>query len=70
MITADRQMYVSKRAGKNRVTGVPVMATSAELAADGAPLIADRGTGGVPAATAKRRSRARKAPAGAADESV
>jgi two-component system cell cycle response regulator len=27
MITADTSMYRSKRAGKNRVTGVPVMAT-------------------------------------------
>ena len=31
MITADSSMYTSKRAGKNRVTGVPVMA------ADGGP---------------------------------
>ena len=29
MITADKSMYRSKRAGKNRVTGVPVMAAAA-----------------------------------------
>jgi diguanylate cyclase (GGDEF)-like protein len=39
MITADSSMYRSKRAGKNRVTGVPVMVTE-EVPAE----VADRGT--------------------------
>jgi hypothetical protein len=30
MISADRAMYTSKRAGKNRVTGVSVPATSVD----------------------------------------
>lgn len=70
MITADRQMYVSKRAGKNRVTGVPVMATQAELAAEGAaaagPTIEPIGARAAP----KPPSRRRKATREAADESV
>jgi diguanylate cyclase (GGDEF)-like protein len=52
MITADSSMYRSKRAGKNRVTGVPVMATEAEP-----PLAEYGGDGtepGVPAAPARR----------------
>jgi hypothetical protein len=39
MIAADTSMYRSKRAGKNRVTGIPVMDES--IAARQAPL--DRG---------------------------
>ena len=31
MITADKSMYRSKRSGKNRVTGVPVMADAADV---------------------------------------
>jgi diguanylate cyclase (GGDEF)-like protein len=34
MITADNSMYHSKRAGKNRVTGVPVMAPEPEVEAE------------------------------------
>jgi diguanylate cyclase (GGDEF)-like protein len=34
MITADTSMYRSKRAGKNRVTGVPVMANGAVVSDD------------------------------------
>jgi hypothetical protein len=38
MITADSSMYRSKRAGKNRVTGVPVVGTTEIDADEIAPL--------------------------------
>jgi hypothetical protein len=68
MITADESMYRSKRSGKNRVTGVPVMDVEAagrpadELA--GAQSDADGG------ATAERPAAGRKRPRGAARNSV
>jgi hypothetical protein len=34
MISADNAMYVSKRAGKDRVTGVPVPVHEAEMRGD------------------------------------
>jgi diguanylate cyclase (GGDEF)-like protein len=55
MITADNSMYRSKRAGKNRVTGVPVMDDSvvARPAGEEPAAAADEGSGVGPAAEAK-----------------
>ena len=61
MITADSSMYHSKRAGKNRVTGVPVMVPEAELDPAQAGDIAAE-----PSLTAARSGRSRKP----ADKSV
>ncbi len=60
MITADNSMYHSKRAGKNRVTGVPVMAPEPEVEAE--PPVEPPGEPPVEVAaggTSRRRSRGR-----------
>jgi diguanylate cyclase (GGDEF)-like protein len=58
MITADSSMYHSKRAGKNRVTGVPVMA--AAVAAEPIEPIEPTVRPGRPAASGRSRERADK----------
>jgi diguanylate cyclase (GGDEF)-like protein len=71
MITADSSMYHSKRAGKNRVTGVPVVAT--DFPDDIPPARPGRGRtpgGPAPAVVSSGRSRARPAPASHPDNSV
>jgi diguanylate cyclase (GGDEF)-like protein len=64
MITADSSMYHSKRAGKNRVTGVPIASASdlLDVAIDDVPLMGARPRAG--------RSRDRPAAAGRSDQSV
>jgi diguanylate cyclase (GGDEF)-like protein len=59
MITADSSMYHSKRAGKNRVTGVPVMAPPEMAPEEPAPVVE-------PVLPAARRGRSRER----ADKSV
>jgi hypothetical protein len=71
MITADSSMYHSKRSGKNRVTGVPVVAT--DFTEDIPPAQSRRGRaagGPGPAVVSSGRSRARAAPASHPDNSV
>jgi len=63
MITADSSMYRSKRAGKNRVTGVPVMAPI-EPIEEPAPIPSMAPTVAIASAAPKRRPRER------ADKSV
>jgi diguanylate cyclase (GGDEF)-like protein len=67
MITADSSMYTSKRAGKNRVTGVPVM-----VAADGPGEETDAGTDIVASLEANLRARGAsgRRSRGRADKSV
>jgi diguanylate cyclase (GGDEF)-like protein len=64
MITADSSMYHSKRAGKNRVTGVPIAGAAdlLDVAVDDFPLMGTRPRAG--------RSRERPAAAGRSDQSV
>ena len=64
MITADESMYRSKRSGKNRVTGVPVMDVEAAgrpaediAAATAAPAPVTSAAGGPPAKPARKRAR-------------
>jgi diguanylate cyclase (GGDEF)-like protein len=71
MITADSSMYHSKRAGKNRVTGVPLVA--ADLLDEITPASSPRGESpSRPAAAvvSSGRSRARPAAAERSDKSV
>jgi len=63
MITADSSMYRSKRAGKNRVTGVPVMAP-AESMEETSPVATMAPTVAIASSGPKRRPRER------ADKSV
>ena len=58
MITADTSMYRSKRAGKNRVTGVPVMATEDDPAptAPGSSDVAAAPVGAAPSKAPRRRA--------------
>jgi diguanylate cyclase (GGDEF)-like protein len=71
MITADASMYRSKRTGKNRVTGIPVMDTGSNgrPAADGTPPT-EPSAAPAPAAPAAAAAAPRKGRAGTADESV
>jgi len=70
MITADSSMYRSKRAGKNRVTGVPVVGAT-ELPDDVAPAEPPPGQashGPATAVVSSGRSRGRPAAAGPSDK--
>jgi hypothetical protein len=71
MITADSSMYHSKRAGKNRVTGVPLVA--ADLLDEITPASSPRRespSGPAAAVVSSGRSRARPAAAERSDKSV
>jgi hypothetical protein len=76
MITADASMYRSKRSGKNRVTGVPVMDVeaagrpAADVAAATAAKEPEAAAVGAAAKAAPRAKTSAKRPKGATGDSV